>query len=60
MQVRCNNCMWTGDEESLVLCRLAGKLQEMIKGCPHCHTDEFLMDISEEHVKCPNCGKAFP
>ena len=42
--VRCNKCMWKGEEEDLVMFEDedgAGK------GCPKCETDAYLMDLDE-------------
>ena len=40
--VRCNTCMWQGEEEDLVLFEDEDGLG---KGCPKCETDEYLMDV---------------
>ena len=47
--VQCNNCMWTGFEEDLVMYNETSKVDnttlEYFKGCPNCKTDNYLMDI---------------
>ena len=40
--VRCNNCIWQGEEDELDDCEEDG---EPIKGCPECKTDSYLMDV---------------
>ena len=53
--VRCNNCMWTGQEDDLKPFEEDGKFGDGCGGygCPNCKTDEYLMDIiSPGMVKC--------
>ena len=40
--VRCNTCMWEGEEEDLVLFEDEDGLG---KGCPKCETDGYLIDV---------------
>lgn len=40
--VRCNNCMWTGDEADLEV--FEDGLEHHI-GCPTCKTDNYLMNL---------------
>lgn len=40
-EVRCNMCMWEGDEEDLVMSKDEDGLS---KGCPNCQTDHYLME----------------
>lgn len=45
--VRCNNCEWHGLEYDLIRRRYLGT-GEFIRACPHCLTDEYLMDMGGE------------
>ena len=40
--LRCNMCMWEGEEEDLVMFKDEDGFG---KGCPICQTDHYLMDI---------------
>ncbi len=42
--VRCNKCMWEGEEEDLVMYEDEDGFG---KGCPKCETDAYLMDLEE-------------
>ena len=42
--VRCNKCMWEGEEEDLVMFEDEDGFG---KGCPKCETDAYLMDLEE-------------
>jgi len=42
--VRCNMCMWEGEEEDLVMVKDEDGFG---KGCPKCETDAYLMDLEE-------------
>ncbi len=42
--VRCNKCMWKGEEEDLVMFEDEDGFG---KGCPKCETDAYLMDLEE-------------
>lgn len=48
-EIRCNNCMWTGYEEDLVMYNETSKVDnttlEFFKGCPNCKTNECLINI---------------
>lgn len=41
--VRCNNCLWHGHDEWLIVCHDAAD-GEISKACPNCRTDSYLMD----------------
>ena len=41
-RVRCNMCMWEGNEEDLVLFEDEDGLWE---GCPKCETDVYLINL---------------
>lgn len=41
--VLCNWCEWTGTDQDLPL--MQDESGDPFKGCPHCKTDAFLMDI---------------
>ena len=41
-RVRCNKCMWEGEEEDLVMFEDEDGFG---KGCPKCETDAYLMDV---------------
>lgn len=48
--VRCNQCGWEGDEDDLetftdLSDKVVGHDIDYLRGCPHCETDEYLMDI---------------
>lgn len=43
--VRCNKCMWEGEEEDLVMFEDEDGFG---KGCPKCETDAYLMDLEAE------------
>jgi hypothetical protein len=43
-RVRCNKCMWEGEEEDLVMFEDEDGFG---KGCPKCETDAYLMDVEE-------------
>ena len=42
LEVRCNMCMWKGEEEDLV--RFEDE-DGFGKGCPKCETDGYLIDV---------------
>ena len=43
-RVRCNKCMWEGEEEDLVMFEDEDGFG---KGCPKCETDAYLIDVEE-------------
>lgn len=44
-KVRCTMCEWEGKDEDLEF----GEDDEgYFRGCPHCHTDAYLMDVEDE------------
>jgi len=45
--VRCNMCIWKGEEEDLVLFEDGDGFG---KGCPKCETDAYLMDVRGENL----------
>ena len=45
--VRCNQCMWQGDEADLVLAHDAEDGELTNAACPMCLTDHYLMDFPE-------------
>lgn len=44
-KVKCNSCGWQGYEDELILCV---DDEGFFNGCPHCLTDSYLMDVSNE------------
>lgn len=43
--IRCNRCLWHGDEDSLIRCEDASG-DGTADACPNCRTDHFLMDLN--------------
>lgn len=51
MTVRCNDCMWTGDEEDLTLdYSTAVDGGAATEHCPNCGRDDCLMDLEEQET----------
>ena len=46
-KVRCNNCMWEGEEEELTVNTIFGENSEIFyeDACPECRSGEYLMDL---------------
>lgn len=49
VKVRCNMCMWIGNEEDLELCYEDEETGENgFNGCPNCMTDAGLIDLIDD------------
>jgi len=42
--IRCNECWWHGTEDDL---KLFTQMEEHIKGCPKCMTDQYLYNLKK-------------